>query len=233
MAGGRPEFQKHARMFDREMLEDENAHGPILRVRHLSWRKASRMRRHSSIAASASRSAARSMPAAAAGCVPAGPRSLIRLGQLDPGSIHRIRTGLVRVDICIRLGGSRPRDETFRPLLLQKALHALDRVAVVVEELTNGAEQHDIGGAVVAAPPGPLQRPDLRKARLPEPQHVLRHREMFGDFADRAESVRALLHGDSSNWSADLIQNARLAQSFALASVPSGNTFFDTPGSRP
>ena len=51
-------------------------------------------------------------------------------------------------------------------------------------------EQIDIVGPVVAAAAGALQRIDLREFRFPEAQHVLRHVELFGHFADSAERVR-------------------------------------------
>jgi hypothetical protein len=56
-------------------------------------------------------------------------------------------------------------------------------------------DELDILRAVVAAPAAALHRLDLREARFPKPQHVLRQVEIFGHFADGAEGVGALVHG--------------------------------------
>src|SRR6185437_15261290 len=75
-------------------------------------------------------------------------------------------------------------------LLAQNFLHALDGVAVAVQQRANAAQQIDIVGPVIAPPARALQRTDLRKARLPEAQHVLRHIQFSRDFADGAERLR-------------------------------------------
>src|SRR3954470_23570825 len=60
-----------------------------------------------------------------------------------------------------------------RALGLEDPLHAADRVALAVEEMADALEEIDVVGTVVAPPAAALQGPDLRKARLPEPQHML------------------------------------------------------------
>ena len=71
-------------------------------------------------------------------------------------------------------------------LLLEQLLHALDRVALVVQEAPDELQPLDVFGPVIAPSPRPLQRPDLRKPRLPEAQHVLRQihrlRRLHGSF---------------------------------------------------
>ena len=59
-------------------------------------------------------------------------------------------------------------------------------------------EQVDVVGAIVAPPAAALQRLDVGKAGLPEAQHVLRQVEVFGDLADGAECVGALVHDSHS-----------------------------------
>lgn len=76
-------------------------------------------------------------------------------------------------------------------LLLQDPLHALDRVALAVEEMANAAQEVDIVWAIIASATTALQRPDLREPGFPETQDVLRQIEVVGDLADRAEGVRA------------------------------------------
>ncbi len=87
------------------------------------------------------------------------------------------------------------RDEELVAVLAQQLLHALDGVALVVEHVADALDQLDILRAVVAAAAAALHRLDLREARLPEAQHMLRQVEIFGHFADGAEGVGALVHG--------------------------------------
>ena len=85
-------------------------------------------------------------------------------------------------------------DDEARALLLEDALHALDGVALAVEEMADAAQQIDIVGPVVAPAAAALHRLDLREPRLPEAQHMLRQIEVVRDFADRPERVWALRH---------------------------------------
>lgn len=77
------------------------------------------------------------------------------------------------------------------PLLLQDPLHALDRVALAVEEMANAAQKVDIVRTIIAPAAAAFQRADLSKSGFPETQDVLRQIEVVGDLADRAEGVRA------------------------------------------
>jgi len=73
-------------------------------------------------------------------------------------------------------------------------LHALDRVAVRIEQLADPGEKFHVLRPVVAPAAATLQRPDLRKLALPEAQDVLRNVELLGDLADGAEGRRRFLH---------------------------------------
>jgi len=81
-----------------------------------------------------------------------------------------------------------------RTILLQDALHALDRIAFAIEEMADAFEQIDIVGAVIAPSTAALERPNLPEPCFPKPQDVLRNIEVLGDFADRSEGVGALVH---------------------------------------
>src|SRR5262249_45335435 len=70
--------------------------------------------------------------------------------------------------------------------------HAADRIAVRVQKSLNAANDVDVGGAIVTPAAATLQRLHLREFRFPKAQHMLRHADLVGDFADRAEGVGAL-----------------------------------------
>ncbi len=95
-----------------------------------------------------------------------------------------------------------------QPFLAQDALHAADGVAFAVEQVSHTAQQIHIVGAIVPAPAATLERLDLRKAAFPKAQHVLRHANFLGDFADRAERVRRLFQGPTP----PLVTSCRLAR---------------------
>src|SRR5690606_21915461 len=79
---------------------------------------------------------------------------------------------------------------------LEKLLHALDRVAVIVEQMADAFQEVDVFRPVIAAAASPLHRLNLRKPRLPETQDMLWEIEVFGDLADGSKGVRALFHID-------------------------------------
>ncbi len=78
-------------------------------------------------------------------------------------------------------------------LLLEDALHALDRVALPVEQRLQPHDERDVVGAVVAPSAAALQRLDLREAGLPETEHMVRQVEILRHLADRPEGVWALV----------------------------------------
>src|SRR5256885_7725718 len=96
-----------------------------------------------------------------------------------------------RIAACLR---ARRLSSQFRhmshALLAQNFLHPLDGVAVRVKERANAAQQLHVVRTVIAPSACPLDWADLRKAGLPEAQHVLRHVQLGGDFADGAERLR-------------------------------------------
>src|SRR5690606_19157160 len=65
-------------------------------------------------------------------------------------------------------------DDIARPLILEDLLDALDGEALIIEEVTDAAQQHDVLGAVIAPTTAALQRLDRGKTRLPEAKDVLR-----------------------------------------------------------
>src|SRR5271170_5818634 len=83
--------------------------------------------------------------------------------------------------------------QTLDPLLLEQLLDALDRVAFIVQEAADEPEPLNVFGAVIPPAAGPFQGPDLRKARLPEAQHMLRQVHRIRDFADGSIGFRTLL----------------------------------------
>ena len=84
-----------------------------------------------------------------------------------------------------------------RALIAQNALHTADRVTLPVEKLLDAAQQLDIVGTIVAPAAAALHRADLREARFPEAQHMLRQFEIAGDLADSAKSFRSLGHAST------------------------------------
>src|SRR6185437_13816158 len=79
-------------------------------------------------------------------------------------------------------------------LLLEQLLDALDRVAFLVEQALDQPQPVDVVRAVITPPAGPLERPDLGKAGLPEAQHMLRQVKRVRDLTDRPVGFRALFH---------------------------------------
>ena len=80
---------------------------------------------------------------------------------------------------------------------LQQLLDAADRIAVLVEQAVDAPGQRDVVGPVIAAVAGALQRPQLREARLPIAQDMLRDAEVAGEFADRPEGLSLLRIGSA------------------------------------
>src|SRR6516164_10605531 len=79
-------------------------------------------------------------------------------------------------------------------MLAQNALNASDCVAFTVKQMTDAAQQVDVVRPVIAAAAAAFHRLDVGETAFPKPQHVLRHVDFIGDFADGAERVRRLLH---------------------------------------
>ncbi len=61
----------------------------------------------------------------------------------------------------------------------QQLLHAADGIAFIVEQPMDLARKLDIGGPVIAAVAGALQRPQLREFGFPIAQDVLRDAELL------------------------------------------------------
>src|SRR5690606_8689456 len=111
--------------------------------------------------------------------------SLRWCGILVAGGGQRLDRG----KITARDGGDKP-----VAIHLEQLLHALDRISVIVEQMPDALQEIDVLGAVIAPSAAALHRLDLRETSLPETQHMLRQVEIVGNFADGAESVRALFH---------------------------------------
>src|SRR5262249_23655500 len=107
-------------------------------------------------------------------------RRVFRVGLLDQALADRF------FDRAERHGRGTVRKALhgFDAVLLQDALHPADGIALAVEKPADALEQVDVVGAVIAPPPAPLHRLDLREARLPEPQHMLGNVEVASDLAD-------------------------------------------------
>ena len=82
----------------------------------------------------------------------------------------------------------------FCALILQNALHALDRISGTIEQMSDPAHEFDIVRPIIPATATTLHRFDLRKTRLPKPQYMLRQVKIFGNFANCAVGVGAFVH---------------------------------------
>jgi hypothetical protein len=60
--------------------------------------------------------------------------------------------------------------------------------------MPDAAQEIDIVRAIIATAAAALHRLDFVETTFPEPQHMLRHIQIDGYFADRAESVGRLIH---------------------------------------
>ena len=78
-----------------------------------------------------------------------------------------------------------------QPAAGEQLLDAANGIAVLIEEAVDAVREGDVRRPVVAAVAGALQRTELRKARFPVSQDVLRDPEIFRQFADGAESLVA------------------------------------------
>src|SRR5688500_9008213 len=129
-----------------------------------------------------------------------------RLGQRPPDGLELLqwkgasaaRPGRLRyrLDRVARLGLGSP--------ARQQLLDPADRIAVLVEQAVDPARQSDVGGAVVTAVAGALERLQLREAALPIAQYMLGDVELGRELADRPEGLFALAggvpHGRSRPW---------------------------------
>src|SRR5262245_29044004 len=79
-------------------------------------------------------------------------------------------------------------------LILEDALHPADRIALAVEQMPDASQEVDVVRAIIATAAAALHRLDFTETAFPEPQHMLRHIQIGGHFADGAECVRRLLH---------------------------------------
>ena len=75
----------------------------------------------------------------------------------------------------------------------QNALYAANGIALAIKQVPHTAQEVDIFGAVITSATAALERPYLRKAAFPEPQHVLRDVDLFGNLADGAKRVRGFV----------------------------------------
>src|SRR5208337_2046008 len=100
-------------------------------------------------------------------------------------------------------------DDGARALLLENALHALDRVALPIEQMTQSHHQLHVARPVIAPPARALHGFKLLEAGFPETQHVRRQVETLRDLSDRAKSRFAFAshaHRSSDPRGADRLQ---------------------------
>ena len=90
--------------------------------------------------------------------------------------------------------GGRGRPAPVAPLR-QQLLDSADRIALVAQQTMDAARQRHVVGAIITSVPGPLQRLELGKARLPIAQDVLRQAKLGGKLADRPEGWSLLPPG--------------------------------------
>src|SRR5271168_2929057 len=70
--------------------------------------------------------------------------------------------------------GRRGANQSGGALLFQQFLHPLDRVSLAVEQALDRRQQLDVLRPIISTTAAALQGLDLREARFPEPQHMLR-----------------------------------------------------------
>src|SRR4029077_13467760 len=74
-------------------------------------------------------------------------------------------------------------------LLPQNALNAANGVAFAVKQMADNAPQIDVVGPIITATAATLHRPYLRETAFPKTEHVLRHVDFVGIFADRPARI--------------------------------------------
>src|SRR5262249_12896152 len=99
---------------------------------------------------------------------------LIFLRHSDP-RLGRIAAVLLAARQCLdaRKISMSDRDDKLVAIGLQKLLHALDRIAVIIEQVADALQEIDILGPIVTSAATTLHRLDLRKPRFPEAQDML------------------------------------------------------------
>lgn len=75
----------------------------------------------------------------------------------------------------------------------EQLLDPANRIAIVVEKPVDAMGKRHVCRAIVTAIAGPLERLQLRKACFPIAKDMLRNVEVVSEFADRPESLVALL----------------------------------------
>lgn len=82
-------------------------------------------------------------------------------------------------------------DDGARALLLENALHALDGVALSIEQMAQSHHQLHVARPIIAPPARALHGFELLEAGFPETQHVRRQVETLRDLSNRAKSLFA------------------------------------------
>jgi len=73
---------------------------------------------------------------------------------------------------------------------IETIARAVDREALLVQQLANPANQQHFMILVVPAIAAPLDRPQLRELLFPIAQHMRFHAAQFADFTDREVALR-------------------------------------------
>ena len=118
---------------------------------------------------------------------PARPRSPRRCGGAGASTRHRRAAGRGAAgDAAV------PASIRCRSLSREQLLDAADGIALLVEQAVDAPRQRDVGGPVIAAVAGALQRPQLRETWFPNSAGYAGRRRARRQFADRPEGVRGL-----------------------------------------
>ena len=80
-------------------------------------------------------------------------------------------------------------------LCAEQFLHTADGVTLVGQQIMDSPRQIGIGGAIITAIAGALERLQLGEFRFPIAQDVLGDPELTGQFADRLERARIFQRG--------------------------------------
>ena len=115
------------------------------------------------------------------------------VGQIV-GRGRRVRSLDQRVQATRAVRAQAGGDHMGQPLLAVQLLHALDGVALVMQQGAHAAQHGDVLRPVESAAAGPLHRADERESRFPETQHMLGHAKFVGGFGNGPESLGPLGH---------------------------------------
>ena len=113
-----------------------------------------------------------------------------RIGYLRSGGNHR--PGVSDIDLATANADDKPVS-----LFAEDALNAPNGVTLFVQQMADAFQQINVIGAIISPASAAFHGFDLRKPRLPKPQHMLRQIEIIRYFADGAKRIWAFVQNTS------------------------------------